>query len=291
MSAKAAWQRAAEHALNGQIQQLQAVAGGDFATAYRASLRNVDGAAVSLFIKTHSDPPAGFFSTEAAGLEYLAQPAAVRVPQVLAVADDPPFLAMQWIPSTPYGRPDEAAFGRQLAQMHAAGLPDFGRPDSRTTGSLALPNPPLACWYTFYAQCRLQPLATIAAARAALPNRCIARLQKVAATLPQFADPPATVARLHGDLWAGNRLVDEQGDSWLIDPAMHGGHPEFDLAMMRLFGGFAEACFDAYNEVSPLQPGWRERVALHQLAPLVVHAIKFGGSYRAAVKKALAQYA
>ena len=33
--------------------------------------------------------------------------------------------------------------------------------------------------------------------------------------------------------------------SWLIDPAAHGGHREFDLAMMRLFGGFGHECFGA----------------------------------------------
>ena len=101
------------------------------------------------------------------------------------------------------------------------------------------------------------------------------------------AEPPA---RLHGDLWAGNRLVDGRGRSWLIDPAAHGGHREFDLAMMRLFGGFDSECFAAYEEVGPLAPGWEERVPLHQLAPLAVHAIKFGGSYVRATVDALAHY-
>ena len=63
---------------------------------------------------------------------------------------------------------------------------------------------------------------------------------------------------------------------------------EFDLAMMRLFGGFGAACFAAYAEVAPLAPGWEERVSLHQLAPLVVHAIKFGGGYGRATERALA---
>ena len=101
------------------------------------------------------------------------------------------------------------------------------------------------------------------------------------------AEPPA---RLHGDLWAGNRLVDTGGRSWLIDPAAHGGHREFDLAMMRLFGGFTEECFAVYADVSPLADGWEERVALHQIAPLVVHAIKFGGGYVSAATTAISRY-
>ncbi|NND92806.1 MAG: fructosamine kinase, partial [Granulosicoccus sp.] len=94
----------------------------------------------------------------------------------------------------------------------------------------------------------------------------------------------------HGDLWAGNRLVDKMGRSWLIDPASHGGHREFDLAMMRLFGGFSEACFNSYQEHFPLTDGWKQRIALHQLAPLIVHAIKFGGAYAGATENALKQY-
>ncbi len=80
------------------------------------------------------------------------------------------------------------------------------------------------------------------------------------------------------------------GRSWLIDPAAHGGHREFDLAMMRLFGGFGAECFAAYAEVHPLAPGWEARVPLHQIAPLVVHAIKFGGHYVDAATDAIGRY-
>jgi hypothetical protein len=54
-----------------------------------------------------------------------------------------------------------------------------------------------------------------------------------------------------------------------------------------LFGGFGDDCFAAYHEAAPLAPGWAERVPLHQLAPLVVHALKVGGGYVAATQGAL----
>ena len=106
--------------------------------------------------------------------------------------------------------------------------------------------------------------------------------------LPELGGPTEPPARLHGDLWAGNRLVGADGENWLIDPAAHGGHREFDLAMMRLFGGFGADCFAAYADVFPLADGWERRVPLHQLAPLAVHAIKFGGAYVGATQHALA---
>ena len=268
------------------VTDLRPVSGGDFATAFRATL--TDGR--SVFAKTHRRPPPGFFSTEAAGLSWLAEPAATKVATVVGVTDEfPACLVLDWIEVG--GQPteiSEASFGRQLAQLHRAGAPSFGRQDSRTTGSQALPNDPCPTWEEFYADRRLRPLAEIAATRNSLPTASIDGLIAVADRLSTYGAVDEPAARLHGDLWAGNRVIDVHGDSWLIDPAAHGGHREFDLAMMQLFGGFSAECFDAYNDVYPLGFGWQARVPLHQLAPLTVHAIKFGGSYRAAVASALA---
>jgi fructosamine-3-kinase len=122
----------------------------------------------------------------------------------------------------------------------------------------------------------------------AVERRVLADIDRIAEDLASIGGTEEPPARLHGDLWAGNRVVDRTGRSWLIDPAAHGGHREFDLAMMRLFGGFGPAAFAAYQEEFPLADGWERRVPLHQLAPLLVHAVKFGGSYRSAVARAVA---
>ena len=209
---------------------------------------------------------------------------------MLFASDDPPCLSLAWIETGRAQRgaaSDEAAFGRALAALHASGADAFGREDRRTTGSLAVPNDPTPDWPTFYAERRLLPLARLAAERRALPSADVARLERVAARLDTVGAADEPPARLHGDLWAGNRVVDADGKSWLVDPAAHGGHREFDLAMMRLFGGFDETCHAAYRESAPLADGWRARVPLHQLAPLVVHAIKFGGGYARGVADAL----
>ena len=265
------------------------VHGGDTAAAYRVGLD--DG--TTLFAKTHPSPPVGFFTTEAWGLNWLRDTGTVSVPAVVAVsdgaADAPAFLALEWIDQ---GRPrsgTEPEFGRSLALLHDAGADCFGRSDRRTTGSLGLPNEPCESWSSFLAGNRFVPLARIARDRRSLPDSVIADLERLAATLDSH-DDGAPPSRLHGDLWAGNRIVGADGRSWLIDPACHGGHREFDLAMMRLFGGFGTDCFDAYAEVHPLTAGWRDRILLHQIAPLVVHAIKFGGSYVSAAADAIGRY-
>ncbi|MFZ4518142.1 MAG: fructosamine kinase family protein [Microthrixaceae bacterium] len=261
------------------------VHGGDVAAAFAVDLD--DGRRV--FAKTHPAPPAGFFTTEAAGLSWLRDADAPAVPAVLAVGDGPPaHLVLEWIDvGGSRSGTTEADLGRSLAALHRAGAPCFGREDRRTTGSRGLPNEPCPTWAEFYATQRLLPLARLARDGAALAEDACAALERVAGRLEDLGGEPEPPARLHGDLWAGNRVVDRAGRNWLVDPAAHGGHREFDLAMMRLFGGFGPDCFAAYQEVFPLAAGWQDRVALHQLAPLVVHAIKFGGGYRGAVLDAL----
>jgi fructosamine-3-kinase len=271
---------AIEAALDAQVARAARVHGGDVAIAFAVDLD--DGRRV--FAKTHPGAPAHFFTTEATGLQWLREPGAVPVPEVLAVSDDPPnHLVLEWVDVGPARAGTEAQLGSALAALHRAGAPAFGREDRRSTGSRGLPNEPCATWPELYGTQRLRPLAVLARRAHALPDAAIAALEALADDLDRFdtGEPPA---RLHGDLWAGNRLVDAGGRSWLIDPAAHGGHREFDLAMMRLFGGFGPDCFAAYEDEFPLAAGWEERVPLHQIAPLVVHAIKFGGGYvRAAV--------
>lgn len=261
--------------VDSQIADAQPLSGGDMAASYRLTLD--DGRVI--FAKTHANPPEHFFDTEARGLRWLGETQAVPVPQVLGVRDDPPLLVLQWIEEGRRAPADSGIFGAHLAALHSSGAACFGRQDRRTTGSRGLPNEPCDTWVEFFATQRLLPLTRLALDTGTYEAADAAVFEAVASRLSLLGGDPESPARLHGDLWAGNRIVDHSGVSWLIDPACHGGHREFDLAMMRLFGGFSDAEFEAYNEATRLADGWHERVNLHQLAPLLVHAIKFGGSY------------
>lgn len=260
--------------------------GGDVAESFAVDL--ADGRRV--FAKTHRHPPPGFFTTEEAGLRWLGDTGTVRVPEVLAASDDPPWLVLSWIDEGSPVSTTEEELGRELAALHGVVGRAFGRPDQRTTGSRRLPNAPAATWAEFYAENRLRPLARLARDAQALDSGSIADLERLADRLPTLGLPAEPPSLVHGDLWAGNRLIDTAGRSWLIDPAAHYTSREFDLAMMRLFGGFGPVCYQVYEEHRPLEPGWEERVPLHQIAPLVVHAIKFGGGYRPAATEAIERY-
>lgn len=272
-------------ALDQEVADMTPLGGGDVADAYRVTF--TDGRMV--FAKTKADAVPGFFTTEASGLTWLREAGAVKVPEVFAVSDDPPLLVQEWIePGAPH-RDTEADLGRELAQLHKSGAPLFGREDRRSTGSRGLPNVPAATWAEFFAEQRLLVLARLARHHRALADETIRAVEQIAARIDSFVGPEEPPARLHGDLWAGNRLVGRGGVSWLIDPGSFGGHREFDIAMMYLFGGFGYECFAAYHEAYPLADGWERRIPLHQLAPLIVHVLKFGGPYVPATQRAIGE--
>jgi fructosamine-3-kinase len=239
------------------------------------------------FVKTRADAAPGEYATEAAGLRWLAEPGAVKLPRVLAVGDDergPRFLALEWVEEGALDRAGAEALGRGLAALHAAGAAAFGasppgaRPELRI-GPLSLPNEPATDWPAFYARARLQPLVELAAGRGALSGAGREAVERVCERIAELAGPPEPPARLHGDLWGGNVLAGSDGHAWLVDPAAYGGHREVDLAMLRLFGAPSPRLFAAYEEAAPLAEGHEDRVALWQLFPLLVHAVLFGRGY------------
>jgi fructosamine-3-kinase len=204
----------------------------------------------------------------------------------------------------PPGHPTEQAaleFGGGLARTHAAGAfcfpagadqPAFGAPWPGFIASLPLDNSPGREWAPWYAEQRIVPYLRRASDYGALSGADVRLVEAVVARIGELAGPPEPPSRIHGDLWSGN-LLWSGGRGWLIDPAAHGGHRETDLAMLALFGApHLDAILRAYAQTSPLADGWRDRVPLHQLHPLLVHACLFGASYapqvRAAARTSLA---
>ena len=123
-----------------------------------------------------------------------------------------------------------------------------------------------------------------------LPAAGLAVIDRLVERLGELvpAEPPA---RLHGDLWSGNVLWSADGLPRLVDPSAYAGHRETDLAMLALFNApQLDRVLAAYHEAYPLAAGWRERVGLHQVWPLLVHARLFGPGYGLAALEAAGRY-
>ncbi|MGI5142137.1 MULTISPECIES: fructosamine kinase family protein [unclassified Streptomyces] len=225
----------------------------------------------------------GAVRAEAAGLRWLADAAAVRVPAVHG--HDGQWLVTDRVQPGRSSARAALRFGRGLAALHAAGAPAFGAPppdgpEDAYIGLAPMRNVPGDEWPGWYAEHRVLPYLRRAVDDGTLRRPEAVVVERVCEQLPGLAGPAEPPARLHGDLWNGNVLWGADEDVWLIDPAAHGGHRETDLAMLHLFGcPHLDRVLDGYQETAPLSPGWRGRIALHQLFPLLVHAVLFGRGY------------
>ena len=223
-------------------------------------------------------------AAEAAGLRWLRDAGGARIPDVLEAAGGR--LVTEFVATGSPGGQAAEELGRGIARMHGAGAPAFGAPppggpaDARI-GLAPMRNVPAPTWPEWYAADRLLPYLRTARDAGTLTGEATHTIEAVAGRLPALAGPAEPPARLHGDLWSGNVLWSPEG-AVLIDPAAHGGHRETDLAMLALFGcPNLHTVLAAYDEAAPLADGWRDRVPLHQLFPLLVHVVLFGGAYAA----------
>jgi fructosamine-3-kinase len=239
-----------------------------------------------VFVKRSRTAPPDFFACEAAGLQWLSA-VADGVPCAKVISYDDASLTLERLSPAAPSRIAAHEFGRRLARTHDAGADAFGAPPTGWTGpgyfgplQQPLPMSYAAAdrWGSFYANERLAPMTDRAATRLDKPTRDAIEAVMARCDAGEFddEDPPA---RLHGDLWSAN-VMWTPGGAALIDPAAHGGHRETDLAMLALFGcPHLDAVMEGYQAQRPLREGWRDRVALHQLYPLLAHVVLFDGGY------------
>ncbi|MCZ8382603.1 fructosamine kinase family protein [Mycobacterium sp. CPCC 205372] len=247
------------------------------------------------FVKRNAAAPDGFFALEAAGLRWLAAAGGARCARV--VSHDATSLTLERLVTAAPARAAAREFGAALAVTHDAGADAFGAGPQgwRGDGFFGPLSGPLPMsltghdsWGEFYALERLRPMAAAAAPRMSAEGR--AAIEEVAdlCRTGRFDDDDRP-ARLHGDLWSGNVMWTPDGVV-LIDPAAHGGHRETDLAMLALFGcPHLDDVIAGYQGVHPLRAGWRDRVGLHQLYPLLAHVVLFGGGYAGRTEAVLAE--
>jgi fructosamine-3-kinase len=213
----------------------------------------------------------GMFASEAAGLQLLRESRSVNVPHVLGTGEfgNDSYILLENIEPGKMGKDYWEDAGRRLATLHRCSSEKYGLKQDNYIGTLRQSNKKYKDWIHFFLEERIKPFTDILIS----PD-----FEKMEETLRAMI-PAEMPALLHGDLWNGNVITGSQGQAFLIDPAVYYGHREMDLAMTKLFGGFPREFYEAYEEEYSLQPGFEERMELHNLYPLLVHARLFGGSY------------
>ena len=234
------------------------------------------------FLKTNSCAPADMFAREAEGLDELDSgnnigiSTSPRVPRVYIFGKD--YILLEYIHSAARKSDYWQKFGHELAAMHMITNPRFGFQHDNYIGATPQLNPWTIDGFDFFAEQRLLFQARLALDRRYLDQSEVQRTSVICRRLPELI-PRQPASRIHGDLWSGNAMADENGSPVLIDPAVNYCWAEAELAMTTLFGAFPESFFQAYQEVRQLAPGYRERFPIYNLYHVLNHVNLFGRSY------------
>lgn len=264
--------------------RFRSVEGGCISQAFR-----LETATHNLFIKQKVPAPKSFFEAEAEGLSYLSRTCNVHTPEVLAYGQS--FIVMNYIAAGTQGPRFWEILAQQLATLHECMRDEFGFVNDNYIGETPQVNTFCSDGYAFFAEQRLQYQARRALASGTLEERDYQDVLRVAGRLGKWV-PEQRASLLHGDLWSGNVYVNEAGEPVFIDPAVHYGWAESELAMTCLFGGFPERFYRAYAECRPdLAPDWKARVPLYNLYHLLNHLNLFGRGYYGAVRDVLKHFA
>lgn len=231
------------------------------------------------------------FEQEARGLALLNAAREIRVPEVIVSGEDGTysFLILEYLDPAAKTNSFWEDFGRKLATLHAHKGESFGLDHDNYIGSLNQYNEQYERWTDFFREQRLMVQMEMAAGSGLLPKHTRQAFETLFSRLNDIfpEEPPSLI---HGDLWSGNYMVDEKGEACIIDPAVYYGSREMDIGMSRLFGVFGSEFYEAYNETWPMEPGWRERIEICNLYPLMVHVNLFGGGYLGSVESILKRF-
>ena len=269
------------------------VFGGDINEAFRLTLD--DG--TSLFMKSNAPDLLPAFEAEQAGLQAIAGTGAIGTVKVLGIGTDPKgfsFLLQEVVIPGKKNRDYWERLGAELHAMHSAPMPAgkegdrFGFGADNFIGSRRQKNTWTDQWISFFRDCRLRP--QLKAAERWLDQRDRKLADSLLEHLDQYLIEPEAPSLIHGDLWAGNVMTGSDGRAWIIDPAAYYGHPEADLAMTELFGGFSPAFYDSYFACSNIEGGYQDRKDIYNLYHLLNHLNLFGISYLSSVQRIIRRY-
>jgi fructosamine-3-kinase len=143
-------------------------------------------------------------------------------------------------------------------------------------------------WGLFLGQMRIMPMAQICYERGQLSKMTVNKLEVLCRDIYKRIDMNSiTPSLLHGDLWSGNILFNND-HATLIDPAIYFGDREMELAFILMFNTFGDTFFNSYSEVHALSDDFYEtKVPLYQIYPYLVHIALYGSSYISGLEEQL----
>ena len=225
----------------------------------------------TFFLKWNLNCDEKMFALETKGLKLLSSCNSIYVPKVMSESSD--YLLMEYIESDNYTNKLWEKFGRSIANLHQISNEYFGLEYDNYIGTLVQENDKKDKWIDFFINKRIIPQLKLGS----FNTDTLRKFDKLFINIETIFHKESP-SLLHGDLWNGNFLFNKE-KIVLFDPAIYFGNREMDIAMTKLFGGFDNRFYHSYNEIFALKKGWKERIDICNLYPLLVHINLFGGSY------------
>ena len=304
------------------VSRKNSVSGGDINEAYCLTLD--DGTPV--FMKSNAPQCLPNFRAEAEGLEAIRRTGAIGVPKVLGLGRERgfSFMLLEYVSGRKQAEDYWEVFAQELAAMHQADAAaamcqadaaaamhqtdtavamyqtdtsakdedifcGFGFPHDNWIGATVQKNTKHKTWISFFRDCRLKPQMDAADRYFSAGDR--KKAEWLLDHLDRYLVEPPRPSLVHGDLWAGNLITGNDGKGWLIDPAVYYGHPEVDIAMTELFGGFSGRFYECYRVAGRMESGYADRRDLYNLYQLLNHLNMFGSGYLGSVRRIITRYA
>lgn len=264
------------------------VGGGCINETYRISFGNQQ-----FFCKINSATKfPQLFRKEANGLKLIAQQKVIKVPAVIDCfeTNGQQILLLEWINEGERTENFWKNFGEQLAALHQISNKHFGLNEDNYMGSVPQSNQQAHNWIDFFIQQRLQPLINKCLFQNLLTSKHQIQFESLYTQLPSIFGKEQKPSLLHGDLWSGNFMCNQNEEPVLIDTAVYFGHPSIDLAMTTLFGGFRPGFYEAYSYHSSFPSNYNEQWEVCNLYPLLIHLLLFGRSYLSQIERTLHNY-
>ncbi len=267
-----------EKKLDSRIEDTRNLSGGCISNAYKIVMESGE----NFLLKINSNSPPDMFEKEAHGLNELQKPDAIRVPGLKIFSEN--YIVTEFIASGRKSSSFFRIFGKQFADLHRYKGSAFGFYEDNYIGSTPQKNMTEGRedndWTEFYFNKRLLLQLMLCEKNGYATEELtknFGRLEnKIGEILKGSEEEPSL---LHGDLWSGNYMVDDEGNPCIIDPAVYYGHREADLGMTKLFGGYPEEFYASYNESYPLKEGWEYRENVYKLYHVLNHLNLFGRGY------------
>lgn len=276
-----------EQGLSEEITNAQSIGGGSINSAYQIST-NVG----SWFLKFNSaQTHPKMFESEFFGLEIMAKTQTIRIPKPLFFYEGDLYscILMEWIAQGTRTTDFWTQFARQLSMMHQYSQEYFGLGFDNYMGSLPQKNNTHSDFVSFFINERLEPQIKLARNNGYISRKHIQQCERL---YPELASifPVEKASLIHGDLWSGNFMSDENGQPVIMDPAVYFGHREADIAMTTMFGGFSSEFYHHYQEFYPMEPAWESRLDYYKLYPILIHINLFGYAYVGSFERIVSKF-